>query len=232
MVSRAYDPSDSSTLFQERTGASASTPAGVGDPVGTMLDKSGNGNHVTAVNDSARPTLSETGDGLRYLYFDGIDDTLTSTSTDFMSGVSASYIVSCDLDSEVFLYRRPGGTGFADFTFRLVNSKFFIYQPDPNTSSDITSRSNRNLHILSGYAENSEAYSYEDSTALDSRTSGAKLDFSNQTSGQQLCVGSNFSDQNWSEGQLYGLIFLNRVFSEIERKYTEEHLAVRSGFTL
>ena len=64
------DPRDPSTLFQERTGASASTPAQVGDPVGTILDKSGNGNHATAPSDGARPTLTKDALGNPYLDFD------------------------------------------------------------------------------------------------------------------------------------------------------------------
>ena len=50
-----YDPSDSSTVWQDAAGT---TPAGVGDPVGRIDDKSGNGNHATQSTLTARPTLS------------------------------------------------------------------------------------------------------------------------------------------------------------------------------
>lgn len=40
-----YDPSDLSTLFQDAAGTTPVTA--VGQPVGRMLDKSGNGNHAT-----------------------------------------------------------------------------------------------------------------------------------------------------------------------------------------
>lgn len=50
-----YDPSDSSTVWQDSAGT---TPAGVGDPVGRIDDKSGNGNHATQTTSSARPVLS------------------------------------------------------------------------------------------------------------------------------------------------------------------------------
>ena len=53
-----YDVSLASSLFQERTGASATTPASIGDPVGTILDQSGNGNHAVAPSDAARPCYS------------------------------------------------------------------------------------------------------------------------------------------------------------------------------
>ena len=55
-----YDPSDSTTLFSDRAGTTPCGTPGGGSvvPVGRMLDKSGNGNHATAANDTtARPEL-------------------------------------------------------------------------------------------------------------------------------------------------------------------------------
>jgi lysophospholipase L1-like esterase len=73
------DPSDLSTLFQERTGASATTPSVVDGPVGSMHDKSANGIWLTAPSDSARPTLRNSG-LLYWLEFDGVDDRLDSSA--------------------------------------------------------------------------------------------------------------------------------------------------------
>lgn len=50
-----YDPSDLSTLFQDSAGTIAVTA--VEQPVGKILDKSGNGNHATQAISAARPTL-------------------------------------------------------------------------------------------------------------------------------------------------------------------------------
>lgn len=69
------DPSDLTTLRQERTGASATTPSVVDGVVGTMLDKSGNGHHVVAPSDAARPILRSSG-AMYWLELDGSDDTL------------------------------------------------------------------------------------------------------------------------------------------------------------
>jgi len=60
-----YDPSDLSTLYQQRTGAAATTPSAVGGVVGTMLDLSGRGNHATAPSDAARPLLGREPEGGR-----------------------------------------------------------------------------------------------------------------------------------------------------------------------
>lgn len=79
-----FDPSDLSTLYQD----AAATLAVVsdGDPVGAMLDKSGNGFHVTQASASARPTYRTNG-ARHWLEFDGIDDVL---SIDSRLGLSAN----------------------------------------------------------------------------------------------------------------------------------------------
>lgn len=80
-----FDPSDLSTLFQDSTGTLPATADG--DPVGRMLDKSGNGRHLFQDISAARPVLRQSG-GLTWLEFDGVDDRMvfaampnTGTST-------------------------------------------------------------------------------------------------------------------------------------------------------
>jgi hypothetical protein len=50
-----YDPSDFSTMFQDSAGLTPVTS--VGQPVGRILDKSGNGNHATQATTSKKPIL-------------------------------------------------------------------------------------------------------------------------------------------------------------------------------
>ncbi|WP_303704783.1 hypothetical protein [Celeribacter baekdonensis] len=70
-----YDPSDLTTLYQD---AAMTIPvASSGDPVGAMLDKSGNGFHLVALSEAARPTLVDVS-GSAALSFDGIDDNLSA----------------------------------------------------------------------------------------------------------------------------------------------------------
>jgi hypothetical protein len=75
-----YDPSDLATLFQDSAGTTPVTAAG--QPVGRMLDKSGRGNHATQATSASRPTYMIDGTGRPYLSFDGVDDSMiTSTIT-------------------------------------------------------------------------------------------------------------------------------------------------------
>lgn len=54
-----YDPSDLSTLFQDAAGTTPVTADG--DPVGLMLDKSGNGNHASQAVSANRPVYRTDG---------------------------------------------------------------------------------------------------------------------------------------------------------------------------
>ena len=73
-----YDPSDLATLYQDSAGT---TPVATdGDPVGLMLDKSGNGNHATQSSSDLKP-IYRTDGTLHWLEFDGFDDTMLSLTT-------------------------------------------------------------------------------------------------------------------------------------------------------
>lgn len=75
-----YDPSDLSTLFQDAAGTTPVTAAG--QPVGKILDKSGNGAHATQSTATSRPILGLES-GRYYLTFDGVDDWLSTAAIDF-----------------------------------------------------------------------------------------------------------------------------------------------------
>lgn len=75
-----YDPSDTTTLFQDSAGTTPVTASG--QPVGLMLDKSGRGNHATQPTAASRPIYRDVG-GLRYLECDGVDDGMVTGNIDF-----------------------------------------------------------------------------------------------------------------------------------------------------
>ncbi len=80
-----YDPSDLTTMFQDRAGTTPVTADG--QTVGKILDKSGRGNHATAPSDAARP-LYKTDGTYSWLQFDGVDDALVTSS--FVWGTNKS----------------------------------------------------------------------------------------------------------------------------------------------
>lgn len=72
-----YDPSDMSTLFQDSAGTVPVTATG--QPVGRMLDKSGNGSHLIQATTAFKPAYTVSG-ALQFLQFDGIDDTMATAA--------------------------------------------------------------------------------------------------------------------------------------------------------
>lgn len=79
-----YDPSDLSSMSQDTGGT---VPAAVNSPVGRIMDKSGNGKHLTS---ATPPTLRQSG-SLYYLEFDGVDDGLINASVPLGASVDVMW---------------------------------------------------------------------------------------------------------------------------------------------
>ena len=94
-----YDPSDLSSMNTKSDGSG--TVPGVGDPVGRILDKSGNGKHATQATDAARPLLQQDAGGRYYLDFDGTDDFLVTGSVDFTGTDKMTVVVGVRKASDV-----------------------------------------------------------------------------------------------------------------------------------
>lgn len=88
-----YDPSDLSTMFQDSAGTIPVTA--IGQPVGRINDKSGNGNNAIQSTAAARPLLQN--DGVNnYLAFDGVDDAMATASFNLSLSTTASLFVGMD----------------------------------------------------------------------------------------------------------------------------------------
>lgn len=72
-----FDPSDLASM-NTKYDLSGSVP-GIGDPVGYIADKSGNGKHAKQTTDDSRPLLQQE-NGRYYLDFDGTDDFLVTAA--------------------------------------------------------------------------------------------------------------------------------------------------------
>lgn len=82
-----FNYSDFSNLFQDSAGTIAVTAAG--QPIGRVLDKSGNNNHKTQGTSTARPLLQQDSNLKYYLDFDGIDDGMATSSITWATTQSA-----------------------------------------------------------------------------------------------------------------------------------------------
>jgi len=97
-----YDPSDLSTLFQDSAGTTPVTASG--QPVGKMLDKSGNGNHATQATAAARPTY-QTGPARATL--DKVDDRLPVTVP--TGGFTSTMVLATDQGTASYGVTIPAG---------------------------------------------------------------------------------------------------------------------------
>lgn len=94
-----YDPSDFSTLFQDSAGTIPVTT--VGDPVGLMLDKSGNGFHAYQTTALNRPILAVDANNNYYLYFNGSTSRMETNAIDLSSVNKMTIVVGVSKMTEV-----------------------------------------------------------------------------------------------------------------------------------
>jgi len=112
-----FDPSDLSTLFQDATGTIPVTA--VEQPVGKMLDKSGNGNHATQSVTASQPTLSA-----RYNLLTKTEDFSNAVWAKEFGGVGSTPVVTQNyatapdgtMTATRIVYALNGGTAIADYS--------------------------------------------------------------------------------------------------------------------
>jgi len=120
-----YDISDLSTLFQDSAGTIPVT--GDGQTVGKILDKSGNNIHATQATAANRPTYRVDVNGLSYLQFDGVNDSLVSstlnlTTTDKVTWSSGLYVDSAAAGAVVMEFSANTNTNTGTFYLSAPSS--------------------------------------------------------------------------------------------------------------
>jgi hypothetical protein len=227
-----YDPSDMGTLFQDAAGTIPVT--GPGDPVGQMLDKSGNGFHGVVPTSAARPVLMQDAGGRNYLDFDGVDDILESpalanhTFSTLAAGfqvkvanLNGPYIFGVGVDTpgwftlrSSFGATRPirvpaatgsGGTGILDSTILQVTAA----RIGPGVDD---------FHI---------------------RANGAVTPWVATGAGEMnlggtwgVRIGGRFPGNSHSPLRFWGGIYIVRALTDAELAKVDQYLAIKTGVTL
>ena len=120
-----YDISDLSTLFQDAAGTIPVTADG--QTVGKILDKSGNNIHATQATAGSRPTYRIDIDGFAYLQFDGVNDSLVSSTlnlstTDKVTWSSGLYVDSAAAGAVVMEFSANTNTNTGTFYLSAPSS--------------------------------------------------------------------------------------------------------------
>jgi len=221
-----YGPSDIDTLFQDSAGTTPVTASG--QPVGRMLDKSGNANHAVQATAAARPTYQTDG-VLHWLEFDGVDDTMAAASgvyfgeasttvvavtpqegaannrTFAIGGVDASVYASFGTDKfEGALGGYVAGTTFQVFTVASSGANVFAWL---RSKPDNTAAFRKNGSLLNTTTHNGENTADSGLMIAGAGTKRTQLLF-------------------------FGVVHIERVMTSSEIDMVEAFLAEKSGVTL
>ena len=195
-----YDPSDKSTLFQDAAGTIPVTTAG--DPVGLMLDRSGNGNHAVQTVSASRPAYHTDGI-LHWLSFDGVDDFLSVVG--FQLPLLGNFYCSIphyfnnvptETENGLLSQYKPGGGRFilrVGASLPRRNADIFI----GGMSSDpvpINSNSTATLFRKNGRF------------SLSFGSGAVTLDDTSAIADTSMTVGTSTGNSGWFSGGLFGLI--------------------------
>ena len=237
-----YDPSDLSTLFQDSAGTTPVTATG--QPVGKMLDKSGNGNHAIQTTSSKRPLYQEAG-GLSYLLFDGVDDTMVTTaSVDFTGTDKISLSSGCIKTSSTAgmileLSPNAGSISYSGTFYSVVGNDIVDGVNELGRGSAVTtglqiavkSVSNGTTivkyvtHDISGDISTVRINAVAGTNATADKGAG---NFGNY----KLHIGSRNQTSLYYDSKLYSLVIRGSLSSDSERDSLEQWVASKTGVTL
>lgn len=234
-----YEPSLlNGTLFQDAAGTQPVTA--IGQPVGLMLDRSGQGNHATQVTASKRPLLQQDGGGLYYLDFDGLDDAMVTGSVNFTSTDKVTMVTG--------LRRRGTSTGvllemssnfnsnsaFAAFAPISGNSVYFVTQAGGGiySSAQLSDVAAPSLGVFAFAADRALATNEVSIRKNGVAATTGRAENSN-TSGNYgnhpLYIGGRGGSSLFFNGALYGLIVVGAAPSAGEIANAETFMNIRTG---
>lgn len=210
-----YDPSDLTTLFQD---AAMTTPVtAADDPVGAMLDKSGNGNHVIQATAGKRP-LYKTSGGLRWLEFDGADDFLADAFALSQPWDAVTALRRIDATNDVHFI---GGSGGNDNTGVLYfNTEVRIFSGS-ELSSGVSPASGVDFVATERHSGASSRIAVDNGSYV-TGDAGA-------TARTGICIGAGVAGSaNFANCRFYGRV-MKSAFTDEEIALLRTYLAAKQG---
>lgn len=247
-----YDIQDLTTLCQTYNGTSGNVA--VGDPVGRVDDKSGNGNDAEQQTSASRPVLRQDSNGNYYLEFDGVDDFLTIPGSDsafkFMhDGTGGSFVgaFSVDMATDTGTYM----VFYSSSEQANTNTGALSYFNDITTSSAvhaITITNGSGSTFVDVAVSGNGALPRNESFVLRNEFSSVTLGFvngaqtvNNTPSGSPSTANSS-SDMSigvreptaggYFKGNFYGGLFVGSSLTESQAFNADRYYAQISGATL
>ena len=223
-----YDPSDLNTLFQDAAGTIPVTADG--DPVGLMLDKSGNDNHASQSTTAAKPVYRTDG-SKRWIELDGVDDHLSVPVAAQGDADDSNSVFSASLHDGVSSFYLLGNS--ADYGLSMLHDATG-FRATVRTSSNESAGASSGL-FASGTTIVASAIFDLPSGTHDLRLSTGYSDSTsftpeNKTLAPASAIGIRGTQSvGVFGGAVYGLIILSRVVDNDEMLATEQYLSDTAG---
>ena len=229
-----YDPSDLTTVFQDAAGTVAGA---VDQPVGRILDISGNGNHASQAVSGDRPTLRSSG-GLYWLEFvAGVNDELRTAgflenspgfyavagvSMDSRGGSASSMYFGVGLKGAVT--GNPSVMGLAGRTDVVQDQT-----TGQRLAGVVASANARNFYSI-GNAFVGEGY--QESGVIVARVNNFNPTIAKYPSLGAPQLNNSLAIQSEVSMKFFGGIFVKREVDENMKTLCRQFLAAKSGVTL
>jgi hypothetical protein len=228
------DPSDLSTMRQDRTGAAATIPVAVGDPVGSLLDKGQFGGWWTALTDAARPTLQSSG-GLFWLAFSNAQRLTATATPGFMAAMGGN------MSKTLVASTATTGSSSNRFLFQLGNAApLYATIQWPTTNLPTLHQNGQNLIETDGPTMAAlQVHTFlKNVNALSIRTNGAERAAANVSAvnipatDTALNFGGRSNNSNFWNGPVHSLALYPGALSGADLIAAETFAAARAGLSL
>ena len=214
-------------LFQDAAGTVPVTTDG--DPVGRMLDQSGNGYHAIQTVSGQR-FVYRTDGTLHWLEGDGVDDFLQNTTVNFVMATSSTLVAGRQNVTGVQGIFKAGNASLASV------DEYILIRPsstsDANTSTTASPYAfsvNANTNFLTELHHNSTKLDY----VLDgSIVNSASVSFGSIAVTHGIVLLASLPALQYWDGRFYGAILRTPEMTAEDKTSSRQYLANLSGVTL
>ena len=202
-----------------------------GDPVGAIMDLSGNGNHATQTVSASRPTYQADGI-LHWLAFDGVDDYYNlgfvasgTNGSAFMISVACK-LLSTSAQGDIF--EAAGDSGTRGGRIISFNGRYAFQTGTGGAARNtITAGAPTGKDILTLIYDGANMIARVNGTQV-----GRLNNITYASASTNSFIGSQDNDTEFANMELYGALSYVGVATQEKIEGTEKYLAQKSGVTL